>query len=493
MAKPSAPPTSFSVGRKWGILISVLLSMASVIALVVMINYLAARYLHSFRFTLTNRATTQLSPQTLGLLKSITNHVKIIAYFDKGDDLYQSVDGLLKDYHYACPNISVETVDFKLDPGTAEKLKEQYGLTSAEDKNLVIFDCEGRTRVIPGKMLGTYKLQQIPDEKERTFRNQLVSFQGELEFSSALLNVIKPKAFKACFLKWHDEHNPDSEGDKGYSKFAEVLRQSNVSAETLGLQDTNIVPADCNLLIIAGPQKPFSPDEQKKIRDYLLQGGRLFVLFDVGSLQRDLGLESILADWGVDVGHDQVIDKSHSRNDGKDIVVENFNHQHPLVNPLLDGSLQLFYPRSIGRRDVGKDTPDAPKVEELAWSGQPVTLGDSPLPVSHQVPLMVAVEKGNVRGVFNERGTTRIVVVGDSLFLGNLAIDFADNRAFAVCAVNWLLDQTELLQGVGPRPMNEFKFVMTESQMQRITWLFLAGMPGAILALGGLVWLRRRH
>jgi len=28
--------------------------------------------------------------------------------------------------------------------------------------------------------------------------------------------------------------------------------------------------------------------------------------------------------------------------------------------------------------------------------------------------------------------------------------------------------------------------------MTRLRWLFLAGMPGGVLFLGGLVWLRRR-
>jgi LPXTG-motif cell wall-anchored protein len=33
---------------------------------------------------------------------------------------------------------------------------------------------------------------------------------------------------------------------------------------------------------------------------------------------------------------------------------------------------------------------------------------------------------------------------------------------------------------------------MTDSQTNAVRWLFLAGMPGAVLFLGGLVWLRRR-
>jgi LPXTG-motif cell wall-anchored protein len=34
---------------------------------------------------------------------------------------------------------------------------------------------------------------------------------------------------------------------------------------------------------------------------------------------------------------------------------------------------------------------------------------------------------------------------------------------------------------------------MTRGQQQTVQWLFLAALPGAVLALGGLVWLRRRR
>jgi LPXTG-motif cell wall-anchored protein len=34
---------------------------------------------------------------------------------------------------------------------------------------------------------------------------------------------------------------------------------------------------------------------------------------------------------------------------------------------------------------------------------------------------------------------------------------------------------------------------MTESQMRKARWILLGGMPGAVLLLGALVWLRRRN
>ena len=110
----------------------------------------------------------------------------------------------------------------------------------------------------------------------------------------------------------------------------------------------------------------------------------------------------------------------------------------------------------------------------------------------HPYPLIVAVEKGNVKGVITERGTTRMIITGDSLFLANQMIASARNRDFAGFAVNWLLDRPQLVEGIGDRPVDEYRLVMTNSQLQHSEWILLAGMPGAVLLLGGAVWLRRR-
>jgi hypothetical protein len=106
---------------------------------------------------------------------------------------------------------------------------------------------------------------------------------------------------------------------------------------------------------------------------------------------------------------------------------------------------------------------------------------------------MVAVEKGAIKDVITERGSTRIIVVGDSLFLGNLQIESAANRDFVGNAVNWLLERTQLLAGLGPRPIMQYKIVMTKAQLHQAQWVLLGVLPGSVLFLGGLVWLRRRR
>jgi ABC-type uncharacterized transport system involved in gliding motility auxiliary subunit len=85
------------------------------------------------------------------------------------------------------------------------------------------------------------------------------------------------------------------------------------------------------------------------------------------------------------------------------------------------------------------------------------------------------------------------VVVGDSLFLSNNNIDRDSNHEFASHAVNWLLARDELLVPVPPKPIPSLKLTMTASQMSGARWLLMGALPGVALALGALVWLRRRR
>jgi hypothetical protein len=155
-------------------------------------------------------------------------------------------------------------------------------------------------------------------------------------------------------------------------------------------------------------------------------------------------------------------------------------------------ALQLILPRPIMSVNWQSPPADAPKVTELAFSTPQSTLVGDPTAAPRSYPLMAAVEQKAVPGVANSRGTTRIVVVGDSFFLGNRQIESAANRDFAGYAANWLLDRAALLEGIGPRPVTEFRLTVTDAQQTKFRWLLLGALPGGVLVFGWLVWLVRR-
>src|SRR6266487_1345563 len=185
------PQPSFSRRRKWSIGLDVLARTIVVLAVVIMVNYLSGQYFR--RFFLSSQTQIALSSQTISVLKSLTNQIKVTLYYDKEDPLYSTVLALLKEYRNVNLRIQVATVDYQWDAAAAQKIKSTYKLgdsTGANEKNLVIFDCEGRPpRIVPGNMLAEFQLEPVPNEKEREFRRKLTVFNGERIFTACVITV----------------------------------------------------------------------------------------------------------------------------------------------------------------------------------------------------------------------------------------------------------------------------------------------------------------
>jgi hypothetical protein len=481
---------SFSPGRRWKIGFDVVVRTALVLAVVVMVNYLGAKFYG--RFYLSSQTQVKLSPRTLSVVHSITNHIVVTVYYDKTDDWYPTIIALLNEYRSANPNISVKAVDYLRDAGEAQKIKDQYKLSSTKDKDLVIFDCGGHVKIVNGEALTQVKLEQVPNATEREFRRKPIAFNGEMMFTAMLLAVENPKPLKAYFLQGHGEPSLSDSGEPDYQKFGVVLAENYIATEPLQLLGDNAVPDDCNLLIIAGPRTAFLDMELQKIDQYLAQGGRLFMLFNYFSIKHPTGLEPILQKWGVNVIPAVVQDlKNTTSSDGRDVIVYNFS-SHPVVNPLTQLALQLILPRPVMKVDWKNPPADVPKVDELAFSSPQSTLMGDSATAPRSYPLMAAVEQKNMPGVATTRGTTRMIVAGDSNFLDNQMIEAGANRDFAGYAANWLLDRTVLLEGIGPRPVKEYRLTITREQLKQVRWLLLSALPGSVLIFGWLVWMVRR-
>ena len=488
--KHDSPP-SFSLGRRWSTSLNVMLSVLAVVALVAMVNYLAAR--HFGRVPVSALAQTELHPQTRRILESVTNNVRVTIYYDREEPLYPLVNGLLKEYKFANARIGVETIDYQRDAGAAQLLKAKYKL--ATDKNLIIFHCNGNTKIVYEKELADLDLEPLISGRSKEVRHN--AFKGELLFTSAIYSVTSPRALKAYFLKGHGEHLPDNtDRESGFSRFGGLLKDNNVDWGIV----TKDIPNDCSLLIIAGPQSALLPEEVVKIENYLNNGGRALIMFNVYSAERNTGLEEVLANWGVEVGRRVAMDPENTTQ-GRDLVAKDFG-RHAISAPLINSGLHMIFPRPLRKAGRGTHKTDAPNVAELVFtSPSGAIVGEiregvpypSPTDVRTNVPLAVAVEKGKLAGLTADRGTTRIVAVGDSIFWANNMLDSLANRDFAALTVNWLLDRSQLLGSLAPRPIPEFRVVMTKSQMTAVRWMLLLGMPGSVLLVGAAVWAQRRH
>ncbi|MFO1501606.1 MAG: Gldg family protein [Verrucomicrobiota bacterium] len=260
-------PPSFTPGRRWRVGLNVLASILALLAILAMVNFLAARHSRRLQWSAHDRA--QLSPVTREVLRSVTNQVKVIVFFDRTKPLFDMVADLLAQYRTECHKLELEFVDYERSLGRAKTIQTDYGLTSVADGDRIIFASGESKRVVYAKDLSEFDYKAIMRGEGEARRT---GFKGEQLFTSALYSLMDTRPVTVYFLQGHREHDPSDTDDRsGYSRFAQLLSESQIAFAKLEPTAlvTKEVPADCHLLVIANPVTPLHPAELANVQKYL--------------------------------------------------------------------------------------------------------------------------------------------------------------------------------------------------------------------------------
>jgi len=474
-------------------------------ALVVMLNYIAFKYLAA-RWDISSHRYYALSDKTLHMLEALQGRISILAFVRKGDSVYDEVRFLLKEYEHAASRIEgvaldIAVIDPDRDLARAAELGSAY---EVDEPNTVVFEAGERRKYVKTDELFDYERsvdfgKLLEGKPSVTLRK--AGFRGEQVFSSAIFNVAHSETPKVYFLAGHGEHAIDDFGEQaGYSGAARLLRRDNADLETLLLAEHGGIPADCAALVVAGPRKKISQAEIDILSAYLKKNGRLMVLLDEGV---ESGLEKLLKDWEVGVGAGVVVGPTLT---GRELFVARYG-DHPITRRL-EGITTMFYrPRSITPLSEGARTDpavDRPEVTVLASSPkdgwEEVDLAqippkfDATQDTIGPVGVAVAVEKGSLREIDVEIKPTRMVVVGDSDFMSNNALrsGVGGNTDFFMSCMNWLLERESLL-GISPKSPGTLNLDADNRQLRSAFLAIVLGVPAMVGLLGIIVWFRRRR
>jgi len=454
-------------------------SVLVVLAILVAINYLGTR--HNKRWDLTAAKQFSLSDQTRKVLQDLKQpvHVRVFA---RSDDFERFRDRL-DEYTYASKNVTVEYID----PEKKPALAQQFGITAL---GTVVFEYAGR--------------------------NEKATSEGEQELTNALIKVIQGKQPKVYFTQGHGEKDTTSADRTGYNSISAALTSDNFVVDKVVLAQQTAVPADADVLIIAGPHTDFLAPEIDMLKAYLAKGGKVLMLLDP-VLKPDqpqlAGLEALLKDWGITAGHDIVLDVSGmGRLIGTDesvpvaasypphAITQNFNllTAYPLARSMtpIEGGVNGRTAQSIietsrsswAETDLKSLTTGGAKADENDKKG-PVSLG-----AAVSGPATESIVKSDPKAGDNQpekKDEARAVAIGDSDFASNAALGVQGNRDLFLNTVNWLAQQENLI-AIRPHDAEDRRITLTADQERRIFFLTVLIVPGLILLAGVQTWWRRR-
>jgi ABC-type uncharacterized transport system involved in gliding motility auxiliary subunit len=428
-----------------------------VLAILIVLNYLGSQY-HK-RFDLTAEKTFTLSDQTKKIVGGLKSDVNVVLFSKTPNPQFSD---LLTEYHNLSPHLKYQMVN----PDQKPDVAKEYGAQSFGD-------------VIVGA-----------GDRKQTVENSADGGLTEESLTSAIVKATQNETKTACFVTGHGEKSTTDTTGHGYSTVADGLKKEGDLTKEINFVQADSVPTDCSLIVIAGPTKPFFPQEVQVLSKYLDTGGKMLIEVDP---ETDPKLDDIFKAWNVSVGKNIVVDVSGVLLNAGPAIPAVLDYGDSPITKGLQGQVTFFpLARTISVADKSKT--DGQPVELLKTSGRSYTRPDTKSGITFNSktdetgPLTLGLSESGMGTAIN----ARLVVIGDSDFASNGYINAGgDNSDLFYNTIDWLAQQENQIS-IRPKLPTDRHITMTEAQKAALTWLDMFFLPGIVIISGMAIWWKRR-
>ncbi|MBI4354062.1 MAG: GldG family protein, partial [Candidatus Omnitrophica bacterium] len=392
--------------RRWIARLNLAATLALVGALFILVNFLASRRYSRLDVTRNHLAT--LSEKTVQVLTHLTEPVSIVVFYQRSASLHGMVTDLLKEYERHTSRLTIEYVDPLQDRARAEQLAKQFEI---DRLNLLIVQAGSRHKYLSDTDLAEYDYAAVGFGEAPTVK----TFKGEDALTSAILSVTQAHQSLVWITRGHGEKTTEQDVG-GIDELQKAFERENMQVESVALLEKPEIPQEVNVVVMPGPTRRVMEQELAALQSYLDRGGRLLALID--PLQ-ETGLDDFLSRWGVELGHDMVVDPARQLPfvSAANVFVTTYT-RHPVVEHM--ETLMTLFPlaRSVqpAKETGGLTVTQLALTSEQGWGE--TTTQDTTFTFAEgtdrkgPVSLAVAVERTTPPPV-------RLVVIGDSDFVTN--------------------------------------------------------------------------
>ncbi|MFQ5588719.1 MAG: GldG family protein [Nitrospiria bacterium] len=431
------------------------------IAILSILNFILAR--HEVRFDLSDTGAFSLSPQTESILENLEADIQMTGFFNDDSEHRSRAKDLLENYARLSRKVDYVIID----PDKKPSLVKQYGVT---DYDKIVVESEGRSVIA----------------RDAT----------EAAVTSALIRTSRKKEKTFYFVEGHGERNIDDTEREGYSLIKETLSQQGFTVKKLLLLFEKQIPEDADVVIIAGPKRPFGEAEHRILQDYLDRRGRLFLALDP---MRETGLEAFLSKRGILLKNDLILAPGSGLGAAIPTVSPGSYPEHDITKGF---DLATFFPlsRSVAFDPAGAgDYQFSPFLQSgpETWLTEHVEGDLSVNPArDQQGPIVfggvLTAPPAAAPGDPGAGRPMRVVIVGDSDFGSNGISRSAGNADLFQNILSWLADEGDLVS-IRPKEIPTATLLLNDKQTGVIFSVSVLILPLGVMGMGLLIWRKRRQ
>jgi ABC-type uncharacterized transport system involved in gliding motility auxiliary subunit len=429
---------------------------------------------HQKRADLTQEKRFTLSPQTIKILKDLKTPVEVIVFHSSASNFQNEAKELTdryKSYTNQMKVTALRSIDHPMEAN-------EYGVRQPD------------TIIV-----------KSGDRKDSVTR------PTEEMLTNALIKVTQTGKKTLYFTNGHGEKELQGQQPDQLTYASEQLKKQAYEVKPFDLSKSEKIPENCDALVIVGPKSDFLQPEIERIKKYVDNGGGLMVMLNVTPNLPNLN--AFLKEKGLTVDNDLIADNDGKRNFNQYFMAIGIPGGHTITKDIQKMAVVLPLARSL---TVEKDskvkweqilstTPNAwgktdlSATKKMNWEFDPAKDKKGPLNIAMAAQLPLNADSPAATpapGDKKKRDKSRIVVFGNSEFVGSQFFIQIGNGNMFLNSVSWLTEQENLIS-IAPKSTSSTPLTMNEMDKRFILIISVFLLPGLAILAGIYAFLNRNN
>ncbi len=355
--------------------------------------------------------------------------------------------------------------------------------------NYIIVESDLRKTYMPPTSMYNMRVDQ---ETNTTY---YVGLRAEQRLTSALLFVTQETVNTAVYIRGHGE-------DYGLDELSGLLVKMNYDTSNIILAQEDI-PEECNLIIISSPDTDYSKEETDKLHEFFMRGGDAIISITPQTSTELTNLNILFEEWGVRYKNQMILDHYQSLSGYPMYVVPTIATIENVTDKLNTRNYFAIIPAAMPIEMTGTETASV-KVRALmtsssrsyakdlteAFTNYDQTEDDDVGPFNMCVISEYVVSDKNLNYTRSDLLFCTAGLISDSV-LSPKASNFL-NAQFIETVVDYISEYNDVVV-IEDKNFTSNTLNILTWQVRVVLWVVVILMPLAILAIGIIIWSKRRH